>query len=60
MELRADAWACEACSVADGGHGPTCPFRILVEKMQKMEALLDERCIFLDELLAKPNGTWAK
>ncbi len=61
MPTSVGAWPCEACSVADGGHGPTCPFRILVEKMQKMEALLDERCVFLDELLAQGvNGTWGK
>jgi len=52
-------WPCQACSIADGGHGPNCPFRTVVEKMQKMEVLLDERITFLDELLCQPtSGSW--
>jgi len=41
------AWECELC---EGGHGAPCPFRAIVEKMDKMEALMDERMRFLDQL----------
>lgn len=49
-------WPCEACSIAEGGHGPTCPFRTVVEKMQRMESLLDERIAFLNEVLCQPTS----
>lgn len=47
------AWECEMCEVKDGGHGPVCPYRIVIEKMDRMEQLMDERIKFLDELAAR-------
>ena len=44
-------WACELCDGADS-HGPVCPYRLVIEKMSRMEALMDERMRFLDERLA--------
>ena len=52
-------WECEQCSVEQGGHGPTCPYRVVVEKMAKIEAQLDERIAFLDEMLAAPAHGFA-
>ena len=62
-----DAWECEVIppgpadfeggltwangAWANGGHGPVCPFRKVVEKMDKMEKLIDERMKLLDSLL---------
>ena len=40
-------WDCETC---EGGHGYPCPFRCIIEKMDKMEALMDERLQFLETL----------
>jgi hypothetical protein len=51
-------WPCESC--ADGIHGPVCPYRPIVEKMAKMEALIDQRIAFYDELLCMPAGAWAR
>ena len=45
------AWACELCDGPDA-HGPVCPYRLVLEKMGRMEALMDERMRFLDERLA--------
>ena len=44
-------WECECVPVDQGGHGPTCPYRIVVERMAKMESQLDERLAFLDKML---------
>ena len=45
------AWACELCDGPDA-HGPVCPYRLVIQKMSRMEALMDERCRFLDERLS--------
>ena len=49
--LGGDLWECECLP---GGHGPTCPFRAVVEKMAKLEGLLDQRIAYFDELLCTP------
>ena len=46
-------WECE---VEQCDHGDTCPFRQIIEKMDKMERLIDERIEFLDELAAGTYG----
>lgn len=45
-----DAGAPFECELCEGGHGSPCPFREIVEKMDKMEALMDERLRFLNTL----------
>ena len=51
---ESQAWACELCDVKDGGHGPVCPYRLVIEKMDRMERLMDERMRFLDERMCVP------
>ena len=43
----ASEWECETC---EPGHGFPCPYRAICEKMEKMEALMDERIAFLQAL----------
>ena len=45
-------WECEK---NEAEHGPICPYRNIVEKMAKLEGLMDERLAFLDERLAAVN-----
>ena len=43
-------WECECIPTSEGGHGEVCPFRVIVEKMDKMEKLMDERLAFLESI----------